>query len=55
MIVRADGFNFKILFNWTLCGAVAMTNPNMVDPVRNKADVLGCPYFGVWTPGAVKW
>jgi hypothetical protein len=55
IVLRADGFNFKILFNWTLCSAVSMTNPNMVDPVRNKADVLGCPYFGVWTPGAAKW
>ena len=55
IIVRADKDNYKILFNWTLCGAVRVEQPEMVDPVRTKADVLGCPYFGLWTPGAAKW
>jgi hypothetical protein len=55
VIVRANAFDFKILFNWTLCGAVQMTHPAMVDGVRTKADVLGCPYFGLWTPAAANW
>jgi hypothetical protein len=32
-----------------------MTHPAMVDGVRTKADVLGCPYFGLWTPAAANW
>jgi hypothetical protein len=55
VIVRANAFDFKILFNWTLCGAVRITNPEMVDHVRSKADVVGCPYFGLWTPAAANW
>lgn len=55
VIVRANGFDFKILFNWTLCGTVQVAEPAMVDQVRSKADVLGCPYFGLWTPAAVNW
>jgi hypothetical protein len=55
VIVRANGFDFKILFNWTLCGAVQIAEPAMVDHVRSKADVLGCPYFGIWTPTAANW
>jgi hypothetical protein len=55
IIVRADKDNYKILFSWTLCGAARIAKPEMVDPVRSKVDVLGCPYFGVWTPGAAKW
>ena len=55
VIVRANGFDFKILFNWTLCGAVQISQPALVDRVRSKADVLGCPYFGLWTPAAANW
>lgn len=55
ILVRADKTDYKILFNWTLCGAARMTRPEMVDPVRNKMDLPGCPYFGLWTPGAAKW
>jgi hypothetical protein len=55
IIVRADRKDYKILFNWTLCGVARIAKPEMVDPVRNRTDVLGCPYFGVWTEGAAKW
>lgn len=55
VMVRANGFDFKILFNWTLCGVVQIAEPAMVDRVRNRADVLGCPYFGLWTPAAANW
>jgi hypothetical protein len=55
VIVRANGFDFKILFNWPLCGAVRIARPELVDHVRSKADVLGCPYFGMWTPAAANW
>lgn len=55
VIVRANGFDFKILFNWTLCGVVQVAEPAMVDHVRSQADVLGCPYFGIWTPAAANW
>jgi hypothetical protein len=55
VIVRANGFDFKILFNWTLCGAVRIAEPDMVDHVRSKADVLSCPNFGLWTPAAANW
>lgn len=55
VVVRADGFDFKILFNWTVCGTVLISNPDMVDRIRYQADVVGCPYFGLWTPGAADW
>lgn len=55
IVLRADAFNFKILFNWTLCGAVRVSHPDMVDPLRGGADVLGCPFFGLWTPEAAGW
>jgi len=55
ILVRADRDDYKILFNWTLCGTARVTRPEMVDPVRNWVDVPGCPYFGLWTPGAAKW
>lgn len=55
VIVKADGFDFKVLFNWTLCGAVGIAKPEMVDRVRSKADVVGCPNFGIWTTGAAGW
>ncbi|MBB6013512.1 hypothetical protein HNR59_002901 [Aquamicrobium lusatiense] len=54
-IVKADHKDFKVLANWTLCGAAMFSNPEMLDPVRSKADRIGCPNFGMWTPGAVKW
>jgi hypothetical protein len=55
VLVRADKDDYKILFGWTLCGAARFAKPEMVDPVRTRANVLGCPFFGVWTPGAAKW
>lgn len=55
IIVRANRSDYKLLFNWTLCGAVRLAKPEMVDPVRTRAKVPGCPYFGLWTPGAEKW
>jgi hypothetical protein len=55
MIVRADKDDFKILYNWTLCGTAKVAKPDMVDPVRDRADAVGCPYFGLWTAGAAKW
>jgi hypothetical protein len=55
IIVKADRKDYKILFNWTLCGAVSITKPEMVDPVRTKINTIGCPYFGLWTDGAAKW
>lgn len=55
VIVRADGFNFKILFNWTLCGAVQLARPELIDHVRDKINGIGCPYFGLWTSGAANW
>jgi hypothetical protein len=53
--LRADAFNFKILFNWTLCGSIGISHPEMVDPVRSANGLLGCPTFGLWTPGAANW
>lgn len=55
VIVRADGFNFKILFNWTLCGAIQIARPEMIDHVRDRVNGLGCPYFGLWTSGGANW
>ncbi len=55
VIVRADAFNFKILFNWTLCGTVRISDPALLDPVRSSAKLIGCPYFGLWTPAAANW
>ena len=54
--VRANRTDFKVLFNWPLCGAVKITQPGLVDPARAKSgDVLGCTHFGFWTPGAAGW
>jgi len=53
--VRADQKDLKVLANWTLCGVAMFSNPEMLDPVRSKEDGTGCPYFGMWTPAAVKW
>lgn len=55
VILRADAFNFKILFNWPLCGTVSVSNPAMVDVVRALPNSIGCPYFGLWTPPAKTW
>jgi hypothetical protein len=55
IIVKVDRKDYKILFNWTLCGAVSIAKPEMVDPVRTKINTIGCPYFGLWTDGAAKW
>jgi hypothetical protein len=55
VVLRADKSGYKVLFNWTLCGAAYFAKPEMVDPVRARAGMLGCPYFGLWTPGAAKW
>jgi hypothetical protein len=55
VILRADDFNFKILFNWPLCGTVSISNPPMVDPVRSLPNSIGCPFFGLWTPAASSW
>ena len=55
MIVRANGRDFKILFNWTLCAAASVARPELVDHVRSKTDMLGCPFFGIWTRKAANW
>jgi hypothetical protein len=55
VVVKADKNDYKVLFNWTLCGAAQITVPAMVEPVRTRAKTLGCPYFGLWTSGAAKW
>ncbi|MGN6464725.1 MAG: hypothetical protein ACTHLP_04480 [Rhizobiaceae bacterium] len=55
VIIRADRNDYKVLFTWTLCGAVRFERPEMVDLVRARADVIGCPYFGLWSQGAAKW
>jgi hypothetical protein len=55
VVLRADRNDYKILFSWTLCGAVRLARPELVDSIRSRADVIGCPYFGLWTPGAAKW
>jgi hypothetical protein len=55
VIVRADRSDFKILFNWTLCGAVQIARPEMIDHVRDRVNGLGCPYFGLWTTGGANW
>jgi hypothetical protein len=55
VIVRADGSDFKILFNWTLCGAMQIVRPEMIDRVRDRVHGLGCPYFGLWTAGGANW
>jgi hypothetical protein len=55
IVMRANRKDYKILFNWTLCGAASIAKPDMVDPVRRWANVLSCSYFGMWTPGASKW
>lgn len=54
-IVRADQKDLKVLANWTLCGVAMFSNPEMLDPVRSRTDSIGCPFFGMWTSGAVKW
>jgi len=53
--VRATATNLKVLMNWTLCGVVAISNPELVDRARNKRPTIGCTYFGFWTAGAEKW
>jgi len=53
--LRATPTDFKILLNWTLCGMASVSHPEMVDKVRNTVATIGCPYFGVWTPGATNW
>jgi hypothetical protein len=55
IVIRANRNDYKILFNWTLCGAARIAKPELVDPVRIRTDVFGCPYFGLWTPGAARW
>jgi hypothetical protein len=55
VIVEADKNNYKILFGWPLCAAARIAMPEMVNPVSCGADVLGCPFFGLWTQGAAKW
>jgi hypothetical protein len=55
IVIRANRKDYKVLFSWTLCGAARFTKPEMVDPVRSRADTLGCSNFGLWTPGAAKW
>lgn len=55
VLVRANAFNVKVLMNWTLCGAVSVSNPELLDPVRSSSSTIGCPYFGMWTAGARKW
>jgi hypothetical protein len=55
VIVRATGRDFKILFNWTLCAAASIARPELVDHVRSKTDMLGCPFFGIWTRQASDW
>lgn len=56
VIVRANRSDYKILLNWTLCAAVRFTRPEMIDPARAPTkDMVGCSYFGLWTPGAAKW
>ncbi|MDN5929101.1 MAG: hypothetical protein L0I29_18715 [Hyphomicrobiales bacterium] len=55
IVVRADKNDYKVLSGWGLCAAARIATPEMIDPVRAKVDVLGCPNFGLWTPGAAKW
>lgn len=55
VMLRADAFNFKVLFNWPLCGTVKIADPDLVDPVRAVPNTVGCPYFGLWTSEAAKW
>lgn len=55
MVLRANRKDFKILLNWTLCGAASIARPELVDHVRSKTDTLSCPYFGIWTQGAANW
>ncbi len=55
VIVRANDTDFKVLMNWTLCGVATISNPEMVDMVRNTVSTVGCPYFGLWTAGAATW
>lgn len=55
MVIRADKKDYKILFIGPLCGVARIAAPQMVDPVRSQANLLGCPNFGLWTAGASKW
>jgi hypothetical protein len=55
VVIRADKNDYKVLFNWTLCGVAQIAASEMVEPVRTRAKTLGCQYFGLWTPGAAKW
>lgn len=55
VIIRADGKDVKVMLNWPLCGVAQIEKPALLDPVRSKADTIGCPYFGVWTDAAASW
>lgn len=54
-VIRVSATDYKIMLNWTLCGTAAIYSPEMVDKVRATVSTIGCPYFGVWTPGAAGW
>jgi hypothetical protein len=54
VIVRANAKDYKVLFNWPLCGTVQVARPDLVDP-RRKLNVVGCSHFGLWTKGAAAW
>jgi hypothetical protein len=55
VLLRANKKNYKILFNWTLCTAVKLSNPEMINSVNKIPSILGCPYFGIWTTDAARW
>jgi hypothetical protein len=55
VILRADNKNYKIAFNWTLCGAVRVSMPEMVNLGNSIQNTLGCQYFGIWTKDASNW
>lgn len=49
LVVWKDG-NYKILIQSEACTAVALLQPEMVDPMRQRY-TLFCRFFGRWTPG----
>lgn len=53
--IRADGNDVKLLMSWQLCGVAQILKPELVDPRRSGANMIGCPNFGVWTEGAANW
>jgi len=55
IVLRADERDVKVLMQGPLCGIVQIARPELLDPVRSRADRFGCQNFGVWTDAAADW